>query len=442
MTSTLLARIETRLGGQRAHLLRGMVAYGSAEIAGRIARLATTVVLARQLTPEIVGQAALALSLFELVRVLERVGTGQQIVLASEAELPAVCNTVRRVYLVWTGALMVLQLLVAASLWLVFDAAIAGAMLAALSFVFVFMAGGHVQYFLAMRAKMVGRLARIGAAQTMADQGLTLALMLLWPSPWAIVLPKLLVAPLWLWLARKAHRWEPDRRAGFLPLRRILRSSAALLLADTLAALRSQGDNLIVAALLGTSALGRYYFAYNAGLGIVTALVGAFGSVAFPLLARAAPGPARDAAQRSVTIAGLALFVPLVALQALAARWYVPIIFGARWSEVAPLVSILCLGGVALALGQIVSGHLRAQGRMEADAANAMLTCSATLAGLTLGALTGSLTHAAIGAVGGGTLASLVLAARHLLPARTLRADVRIPAARGRARSSRAARAR
>ena len=43
-------------------LVRGVAAFGSAELANRFVRLVTTVVIARQLAPEIVGQAALALT--------------------------------------------------------------------------------------------------------------------------------------------------------------------------------------------------------------------------------------------------------------------------------------------------------------------------------------------------------------------------------------------
>jgi O-antigen/teichoic acid export membrane protein len=414
MIATMIRRTETRLGESFAPLLRGMAAFGGAELAGRIVRLATTIVIARRLTPEIVGQAAFALTLFELIRVLERVGTGQQIVIAPEHELDAVCNTVRRIYVAWTGVLMLVQLTIALALAELFDKPVAGAMLAALSLVFVFMAGGHVQYFLAMRSGRVGALARISAVQTIADQALTLVLMLAWPSPWAIVLPKILAAPLWLVLALRAHPFRPVPQAGVLPMRRILASGLSILIADGLSALRTQGDNLIVGAVLGTTALGTYFFAFNAGLGIIGSLAGAFGSVAFPLLARTAAGADRQAALRRLRVLGLGLLVPLVLLQAIAAPFYVPLVFGARWVPAARLVSILCLGGVALVINQIVSAWHRANGNLRRDALNSLYGCVLALAGLTLGATTGSLQLAAAGLVCGGLAAALYSLASQL----------------------------
>ncbi|MBT0670095.1 oligosaccharide flippase family protein [Novosphingobium profundi] len=427
MPIALSSIVRLRPGGHFGFFARGMAAYGSAELVGRVVRLATTVVIARQLTPDIVGAAALALSLFELVRVLERVGTGQQIVVASRGELAAVCNTVSTIYQAWCLALVVLQLGLAVVLASLFDNPVAGGMLAALSVVYLFMARGHVPYFLAMREGKVARLAGINAIQGVADQAFTLVLMLLWPSPWAIVIPKILVAPIWLAAAVRTHPWRPDRSAGTLPLRQVLRSSGSLLLADAISALRTQGDNLLVAAMLGTSVLGSYFFAYNAGLGIVSSLVGALGSVLFPALSRAAHGTERRVAlTRALVCTGL-LFGPLVLVQALAAPYYVPLVFGMRWAPVSSLVSILCIAGLAFAFNQVTSSFLRAEGRMERDAANSALNCSLTLGGLALGAASGQVEAAAWGMVLGGATATILIAVCNLVPI-LLKRDAPLPA--------------
>ncbi|WP_226018087.1 oligosaccharide flippase family protein [Novosphingobium sp. FKTRR1] len=417
MPLRLIQKAENHIGPHFAQLARGLGSYGSAEVATRIVRLLTTVVIARSLAPEIVGEAALALTVFELVRVLERIGTGQQIVQAKADELAATCNSVQRFYAGWTGALMIVQLLVAALLALAFHRPTAGAMLAVLTLVYPFMAGGHVQFYLAMRAGQVARLARIGACQSIADQILTAALLLLWPNAWSIVLPKLLTAPIWLILARRAAPWRPDRAAGQLPASRMLRYAGPIMLADGMTALRTQGDNLIIAALLGTSALGTYYFAFNAGVGIVSSLVTAFGSVAFPMLCAAKVGAARMGVLRRLVIGGAAVFVPIVALQALAAPLYVPLVFGAHWAFAAPLIAILCLAGLPLLVAQITGCWLRAEGRVGIDAANSTLTCALALGGLWLGAHFGGLMLAVIGLIAGQTAGALWNGARILLPA-------------------------
>lgn len=69
---------------------------------------------------------------------------------------------------------------------------------------------------------------------------------------------------------------------------------------------------------MGSSALGTYFFAYNAGLGIVTSLVNSFGTVSFPMLC-AATGHQRQRILRKIVLAGLAIFTPLIAAQSLLA---------------------------------------------------------------------------------------------------------------------------
>ena len=409
------ARVAARLGPQAGPLLRGLGAYGGAEIVTRVVRLGITIIIARRLAPAIIGDAALALTIFELVKVLEKTGTGPRIVAAAADELAITCNTAQTVYNVWTGALTAAQLMLAAALVWLFHKPVAGEMLAVLAAVYPLMAAGHVPYFLTQRAGMNGRLARINATQNIADQLLTAILLLLWPSPWAIALPKLLTAPLWLVMVRETMPWRRDVAAGMLPLGRIVHFSASILFGEVMSTLRTQGDNLIVAATLGTQALGLYYFAFNAGLGIMSSVVSAFGTVAFPLLCKSAPGAERVATLRRVIVLA-ALLLPAVALQSQAAPWYVPILFGTRWAVAAPLVSILCLAAVPLMATTIATAWLRANHRAGIDALGGAMICATALGGLWLGAHLGGLAMAARGLVIGQALATAVMVLRVLLP--------------------------
>ncbi len=399
-----------------AVLLRGLSAYGGAELVTRVVRLGATIIIARQLAPEIVGQAALALTLFELVRVLARNGVGQQIIACGDADLDATCNTAHRLFWWWSGLLMVMQLLVSAVLWLLFAQPVAAAMLAMLSLVYLWMPGGLVQCHLGMREGLTGRMASTAACQTIADALLTAAMLLIWPSPWSIVLPKLLTAPIWLVMTRRNRPWQSNKAAGRLPVADFAKFSGAVLLAETLFAIRTQCDNLIVAAMMGTSALGTYFFAYNAGIGIVSSLVSAFGTVAFPMLCAAPEGGQRNRSMLRIAAICAAIFIPLVLFQALAAPFYVPLVFGAHWAPAATLVSILCLSGLPLILSMLTTIWQRSVGQAGHDARNQALTCVAALAGLACGAASGSLEAAALGLVAGQSVAALFNLACAVLP--------------------------
>lgn len=409
-----IVRIGTALRGS---LLRGFGAFGSAELANRGVRLLTTVVIARQLAPEIVGEAALALTLFELVRVLGGIGIGQRIIAVPEAELATVCNTARRLFWAWSLVLVLVQLGVAMALGLAFGEPGAAAMLAALALVYPLMPGGLVQCYLAMRDGLNSRLARTAATQAIADHILTAALLLAWPSPWSIVLPKLLTAPVWLVMTRRNRPWQPIAAAGHACWREMVRYGGGVLAAEGLTALRQQGDNLVIAATLGSTALGTYYFAYNAGLGIVTSLAGAFGTVSFPMLCAAPAGQARRAVLRKVMILATALFVPLVAAQALLAPLYVPIAFGEHWAFAAPLIAVLSLAGLAQLASILTANWLRAEGRVGSDAARSLLSCTCALGGLYAGSLTGNIQVAVLGLVTGTSIASTISAILTLAPA-------------------------
>tara|TARA_R100001126_G_scaffold37524_1_gene20927 strand:- start:133 stop:903 length:771 start_codon:yes stop_codon:yes gene_type:complete len=188
-------------------LLRGLFAFGSAEAATRVIRLGALLIVARRVTPEIFGTAALALSVFELVRVLANAGIGQRLITATDAELPALCRTAYRLFWMLCLGVAAVQLAAAAVLAAVFDLPQVGQMLAALSLVYYVMPPGLVQIFLTMRAMRMPAVARIAATQNIVDSALTVSLVLIWPTAWAIVLPKLLAAPVWTVLARRSTRW-------------------------------------------------------------------------------------------------------------------------------------------------------------------------------------------------------------------------------------------
>lgn len=416
----MIASIAASTRRLKAHvaspLTRGAAAFGSAELANRIVRLVTTVVIARQLAPDIVGEAALTLTLFEILRVFAGIGIGQRIIACEADKLTQTCNSAHRLFWIWSALMVVVQIAVAALLGLVFGFSDAAWMLVVLSLVYPVMPGGLVQVHLAMREGLNGRLAKTAATQAIADHLLTAALLLAWPSPWSLVLPKLLTAPVWLIMSRRNRPWRADPAAGYAPKRDLLRFGGGVLASDGLNALRGQGDNLIIAAMMGTSALGAYYFAFNAGLGIVTSLVGAFATVSFPMLCARETGEAEIALRRVLKVAGI-IFIPMVALQALLAPLYVPLVFGEHWRFAAPLIAILCLAGLAHLASSLTANWLRSRGRVAHDAGRSLITCVAALGGLYIGALSGELIWAITGLVAGQSAVAFLHAFHILRPA-------------------------
>lgn len=384
-------------------IMHGLLAYGSAELVNRIVRILVVVVIARQLVPELVGVAALTLSLFELTRVIANIGVGQKIIAASDEMLEAVCNSANGIFWFWCSMVAVIQLLVATVLFVVFGQILAAQMLAILSGVYFFMPGGLVQCFRLMRAKKLAIVAKIGATQTIADHLITGALILAWANPWAIILPKLMTAPLWLIMMRRAESWSVNPSKGFADRSDMMNFGAAILATDILLAVRNNLDKLIISALLGVSALGSYYFAFNAGIGIIGTLATAFGTVIYPYLCNQSRQAEDAVALKFIIGAGLLAFGALSAAQYFLAPIYVPLIFGAKWVQAIPLIQILSLAGVPLLLGAIASAYLRASGRAALDAWLGLIVCVVALSAMFVGAHFG-LAQAAIGWVVGTIL--------------------------------------
>lgn len=393
-------------------LVRGLVAFGSAQAATRVIRLGALLIVARRVSPEMFGTAALALSMFEIVRVLANAGIGQRLVLATEEELPALCQTAYRLF--WLVCLSVagIQLIVAAVVAVAFNLHDAGAMLAVLALVYCIMPPGLVQIFLTMRAMRMERVAQVAATQEIADSVFTLLLVLVWPSAWAIVLPKLLAAPIWTILSWRSTRWSPDRSIPGAPWREFALTGPSILATEVLSAVRLNADKLVVGALFGTEILGLYYFAFNAGLGITQSFVAACNIVVFPHLARAREDAA-IAEFRKAFIAGLAILAPVVAAQALLSPFYVPLVFGENWVPAVPYIVFLSLAALPLYAGSIVGAALRGEGRPERET---ILTACASLAAL-LGLAAGSpfgLSGACLGYSAGLAIVLLPVALRRL----------------------------
>ena len=352
---------------------RGMLAYGSAEAATRMVRLAAILIVARQISPVMLGTAALALSVFELIRVLTNVGIGQRIIVARDDELESICRAASRLFWIICIGVMLIQWGVSAIAFLAFDFGEAAVMLAVLCLVYPLMPAGLVQIFLAMRAQRMGATARIVAAQNIADSALTIALVVIWPSAWAIVLPKLLTAPVWLVLARRTHPWSANRAVPHAPT-----NAFAILGSAILDAARLNADKLLVGAFLGTEALGLYYFAFNAGLGITQSLVSACNLVLFPHLAKI-NGHALESEFRRAFITGLAVLMPIVAAQALLAPFYVPIVFGENWVAATPYLALLACAALPLFAGSMMGARYRA---LKQPFAETRMMAAATASGL------------------------------------------------------------
>ncbi len=193
-------------------------AYVASEAAAKASRLGVVAVVARTMDPAAIGLAAAAMATSDLLKSLTENGAVQRVIRANSNELEAACRTAHLIFWCWCSSLFLLQLGLSAILWIAFDEPAIAAMIAVLGVEYLFMPGGLTQCALAMREGRLKSTAAISGAQILGANILTVFLVLLWPSPYAILLPKVISAPVWLIGMRRLRPWNrtPGPMAPFV----------------------------------------------------------------------------------------------------------------------------------------------------------------------------------------------------------------------------------
>ena len=360
-------------------LVRGLVAYSASEFATKATRLVAVVALARMLSPAEVGIVAAAMAIAELLKAFTENGTVQKIIAAPDGEVEAVAKTARRLFTLWSGGLFLLQITLAYGLYLWTGEPIAPLLIALMAGEYLFIPGGIVQCGFAMREGKLAGTAAVAGAQNIAANLLLAVFVLIWPTPLSVAAARLVSSPIWLIGMRRLRPWTDRRECRPSPVAPFVRFGSSILGIEFLKVLRLQADKLIVGALMGPEALGIYFFAVNAGLGIANSFSTAFSIVLFPQLCGS---ERRTAVIRQALTLAIGVLFPIICLQALAAPLYVPIVFGEKWAEVAPLVSILCFAALPAIIWSAAAQWLRAANRPEVE-----LICSAFIAAFITGAI-------------------------------------------------------
>lgn len=374
-------------------------AYSASEVAAKLSRLAVVLVIARMMSAEAIGLVAAAMAASDLFKAFTENGVTQRIIRASASDLAATCRRARAIYWVWCGGLFTLQILFSVAFDAFTGKGVIAAMIALLAIEYLFMPAGLVNCALAMREGRMSQTATIAGGQIVGANLATAALVLIWPSPFAIILPKVLSAVIWLIAMRRLRPWMPDSTPA-AEIRPFIGFGAAILGGEILKATRLQADKLVVGSLLGAEALGIWFFAINAGLGLANSFGTAFGTVLFPHLC-ASEDPVK-ALQRTLGMA-LCVLAPVIILQSLLAPVYVPLIFGAKWADMSMLVSILCVAAIPNLIWSACAQFLRAGDRAGTELA---LNCMQAVAII---AVTAALAPFGLEAIAWGTLAAAIV---------------------------------
>lgn len=385
---------------------RNLRAFGSAEIVNKLTRIAAMVVIARSISAEAMGAAAIALTSFELIRIITNNGIGQMIVKAEDKNLEAVCARAHQLNFIVCIVAGLLQMIVGFTLWRLTGTDTLFYMGVFLSSIFFGMPFGLVRIFRAMRRNRMDIVAKINFFQISADNLLALVLAIAGFGAWALVAPKFLTFPIWLIGARRSDDWRPSRNTALAPLNEFREFCLPVCATEALKGLRMHLDKALIVALLGVEALGVYFFAFNAGLGLAQTLSAAFAACLYPQLCNALREE-KDVVAVWTNVTGLFLTLAsgLFVFQIAAAPFYVPLVFGEQWASVVPFVVILCLAAGPRFLSDCASQLARVHELTQLEACVTFVSCASSMAAILIGALG----YGLMGAVTGLAVAAWVI---------------------------------
>jgi teichuronic acid exporter len=342
---------------------------GGAELVQRVFRLVTTVTLARVFTPEDYGMVSAIYTTFEFGNVLcLRGGIGAKVVQAEEAELATITNTSYWLNWLLCGTIALVQCALAYPIAQFYGSTELFLPICALALSYLILPVFLVQSSLVERENRLHVRAWGSAAQTFVSNFIMVVLAILGWGVWAVVWAIVCSYPMWIIIVYRNHDWRPRQSFSLAQWRDILRFGGQMLGVELLNRVRFNVDYLLVAHFLGLEALGLYFFAFNAGLGISLSVIGSLTLAWYPHFCQVRT----DLTKLKQRYLGsfktiLSIVVPIVLLQTSLAPFYVPIIFGPQWTSAIPILILICLSAVPIAISRANSQLLQTLDKILID---------------------------------------------------------------------------
>ena len=268
--------------------LRNVGWMAGAEIANRLIRLSSTVILARMFSPQDYGLMAVIFTISDFANVFTlRGGIGSKIIQADDKDLRVICNTAYWLNWITCGSLFIIQCTIAILLpYFSYDPHIT-LPLCLVGLTYLTYPLFVIHLILIERENRFKIAAICNVTISLVSNVLTAIFVLSGLGIWAIIWSMLLSAPVWIILTWKYHPWRPPIQFSLERWRDVLGFGSNLLVNDILNKVRANVDYLIVGKYLGIEALGLYYFAFNAGSGITSSILNTFMSPLYPYICAA-----------------------------------------------------------------------------------------------------------------------------------------------------------
>ncbi len=342
---------------------------GGAELINRIFRLATTITLIRLFSKSDYGMLSAIYTTFEFSLAFSlNEGIGSKILQASDDEVDEVANSVYWMNWILMGSICLLQCALAYPIALFYKNPALVGPLCMLGLCYLQMPTYMVHDSLLARENRLEVRAWSVSGQAILANILVVILVRCGYGVWGVVWSMVLTYPVWTYLMYRHQPWRP-KRFSLKDWRSISQFGFRVLGVELLNRIRMNVDYLIIAGFMGTEALGLYFFAFNAGLGISQSVLWSIGGTWYPEFceARSDREVLRQKLFKTFKTIGF-IIVPMVALQVSLAWFYIPILAkGDQWNAAIPIVMIICLSAIPLAIARSTSQLLRALDEIRLD---------------------------------------------------------------------------
>lgn len=328
----------------------------------RMANFSLGILLARLLAPDEFGLYAIALVVLNLLYVFCDFGGGAALIRHS-GDVRSMLPTVWTFSLVGSALTYVACYLAAPLVAVGFGSPEATALIRVLSLNVILSGIGIVPAAVLMRQMLQGKRLIADLAGTALNLTLTGILAVAGLGPWSLVFGNcagtLLVVVLLMIVTHEYPRLGWATRYVDEILRIGMAAAAGALLFVVLISV----PQLVTGSLLGTTALGFYYLAFNVSSWPVQIVTATLQRVILPLFSRVRDlGRGMDDAAGAVIARVLAVCLPAVAALALLADPIVLVLYGSRWSTASAVLSALAIAAVVRILSEVIGDLLLAMG--------------------------------------------------------------------------------
>ncbi|CDO34531.1 lipopolysaccharide biosynthesis protein [Novosphingobium sp. KN65.2] len=325
---------------------RGAAYSGIAQGLKVLLSMASVIVVARLLAPSEFGVIAMTTPITGFILIFQNLGLNQAVVQA------------RTINEEQTNALFFYNLAASAAIALIFLAIspLVGlfygdprpAMVTAASALTVLLTGTTLQHTaLLNRAMRFRALSFVDVTTAAAALLFTVGFALWLRNFWALWLGAFCGTIVNAALVWRIDRWRPSRRIVWGSARNMVKFGANLTGFNFLNFIRKNIDNILIAKMWGSSALGLYDRSYKLMMFPLEKVNSPLARVMLPALARVQDEPARYRRMFLLAIQTLSIVsVPGIMAVAMCSDVVIPLLFGARWTDASPIFFWLSLAAV------------------------------------------------------------------------------------------------